>query len=217
MIRSFLNISFLDRDKWFLIILVSVTLTACSTSEYVVESDYSYSGTFHKYKSFAFGTNEGFDGSEEEKELVEKYIGNVLTAWGYQVDDRRPDIYVFYSIYYDDFRYKGYHQPELQHWIYHNHPEYIEVLMENESETDSLEILNKKSSRMSMREQYESVTYDLREGTMLIALMDRKKKKTIWQGYASGILGPDQAKNQRVLRSAIIRILDEFKLLSYSS
>lgn len=200
-----------------LVIIFFTLLTSCSTTEYVVDSDYSYSGTFHKYQSFSFGINDSFDGSEEDKVLVEKYIHNVLTAWGYEMDAEKADIYIFYSIYYDNFEYQGYHQPELRSWINHNHPSYNRAILEQEYGADTLENMDRKSSRRAVEEEYSTVKYDLNEGTMLIAFIDRKKKKTIWQGYASGILGPDQANNQRVLRSAIIRILDEFKLLSHSS
>ncbi|MEQ9298158.1 MAG: DUF4136 domain-containing protein [Cyclobacteriaceae bacterium] len=209
----------LSREPLKALVLILITLlTSCSTTEYVVESDYSYAGTFHRYKSFSFGLNDNFGGSEEDRVLVEKYIGSTLRAWGYETDIKKPDIYIFYSLYYDDFEYRGYHQPQLQQWINHVNPAYGKELIEKEMALDSLDPSERKRmSRTSVKEEYNSVTYDLREGTMLIALIDRKKKKTIWQGYASGILGEDQAKNQRVLRSAIIRIMDEFKLLSHSS
>jgi hypothetical protein len=199
------------------IVVYFVLLTACATSEYVVESDYSYAGTFSKYKSFNFGVNENFGGTEEDKELVEKYIRNVLTAWRYEFEEEKPDIHIFYSFYSDDFAYKGFNQPLLQQWVSKYDPSYGDEMRKSDLGYDSLLLDRKKLSRLSMKEEYNSVTYDLREGTLLIALIDRKKKQTIWQGYASGVMGPDQAKNQRVLRSAIIRILDEFKLLSHSS
>ena len=68
-----------------------------------------------------------------------------------------------------------------------------------------------------IKKEYNSVTYNLKEGTLMITLFDRKKRRTIWQGYASGMLGGDQAKNDRVLKSVITQILDEYKLLSISS
>ncbi len=190
---------------------------SCSSTEHIVESDYSYAGTFHRYKSFSFGQNGNFGGSEEDKELVEKYIGNILTAWGYRVEESKPDIYIFYSFYYDDFAYRGYNQPQLHQWVNYNHPAYGEEISRGEVDIDSLTSDKRKSRRLYPKEEYDAVTYELREGTMLISLVDRRKKRTIWQGYASGVMGPDQTKNQRVMRSAIIRIMDEFKLLSHSS
>ena len=192
-------------------------LWSCSSTAYVVESDYSYAGTFHRYKSFSFGENKSFGGSEADKVLVEKYIGSVLTAWGYETGASKPDLYVFYSFYFEDFAYRGYNQPYLQQWIHYNHPAYGKELSQLDTGLDSLNnVLNKTGKRVP-KEEYDKVTYHLKEGTLLIAFVDRKKKSTVWQGYASGIMGSDGAQNQRVLRSAVIRILDEFKLLSPSS
>ena len=129
-------------------IVIMAMLWSCSSTAYVVESDYSYAGTFHRYKSFSFGENKSFGGSEADKVLVEKYIGSVLTAWGYETGASKPDLYVFYSFYFEDFAYRGYNQPYLQQWIHYNHPAYGKELSQLDTGLDSLNnVLNKTESR----------------------------------------------------------------------
>ena len=64
----------------------------------MVQSDYSYDARFHRYKSFKFASNSNFKGSEADKDLFEKYVGSVLSAWGYRPRDKKPDLYVFVTI-----------------------------------------------------------------------------------------------------------------------
>ena len=189
---------------------------ACSSTEYMVESDYSYDARFHRYKSFKFASNSNFKGSEADKDLFEKYVGTVLSAWGYRPRDKKPDLYVFVTIYYEDLTLKGYQQPNLKQWSgltgkYQDQIHQFDSVASEQSVDDSF-LSNRK-----LEEEYNAVDFDMREGTILISFFDRKKGKTVWQGYASGVFGADKVKNKRTLRSAIINIMDEFKLPSYES
>jgi len=189
-------------------------ISSCSTSEYVVGSDYSYEGRFHKYKSFDFAGNGTFAGSKYDKALFEKYVGGILSSWGYANRIKKPDFYVFYSIYYDDLDIQVYNQPDLQEWSE------SQAFQDNRVFSDTLQLESTKSNKTTRRnryEQYNGVNLNLREGTILISFFDRKREKTVWQGYASGVYGTDKITNERTLRSAILKVMDEFKLTTYSS
>lgn len=196
--------------------LILIANLSCSSSEFMVESDYSYDARFHRYKTFKFASNDNFIGSVEDRALFEKYVGSMLSAWGYRPHVKRPDFYVFYTLYYDDLTMKGYHQPELQRWsgLSNRYLDQVQSLdsLSTASATDSTTERQRRS-----KEDYSPVSFDMREGTILISFFDRRKGKTVWQGYASGVFGYDKVKNERTLRSAIIKIMDQFKLPSFQS
>lgn len=192
-------------------------LTSCASADYVVESDYSYKAKFHRYKTFDFAFVNGFEGSTEEAELIKKYAGNILTSWGYKQDSKKPDIYIYYALFYDDLDMIGYNQQELRHWsgLY---KWYRQEIQENDSLvafTDNQ--LESESEYYSRDDKYTPIIKKMGEGTLLISFFDRKKARTVWQGYASGYFGKNGIKSERVLRSAVIRIMDEFRLPSAST
>lgn len=192
-----------------------IVISSCATSEYVVGSDYSYEGRFHKYKSFDFAGNGTFVGSTYDKALFEKYVGGILSSWGYSNKAKKPDLYVFYSIYYDDLNMQGYNQPNLREWSGSQPGLGDDVMGVDTILVDSSS--RQKPFRRQKEEGYHAVKLNLREGTILISFFDRRQEKTVWQGYASGVFGTDKIKNERTLRSAILKVMDEFKLTTYSS
>lgn len=199
-----------------LLILLLFVVSACTSSEYIVDSDYSYDGSFNKYKSFGFADNTGFLGSDEEKEVIEKYLKRTLQAWGYDYNLKRPNLLVFYTIYYDDLEFPGYNQPHFQSWLKSNYSD-KEIVFKKDTLPDGRLREAYADSQRGWDEEYNRISYDLKEGTLLISLFDRRKHKTVWNGYASGVFGNDETKNARIMRSAIIRILDEYKLLAFGS
>ncbi len=57
----------------------------------------------------------------------------------------------------------------------------------------------------------DNVSYtDVKPGTLMINLIDGKKDKQIWQGFASGILQPDQMRDESKVRQAVSGIFSEF-------
>ncbi len=200
-------------SKYVLLLMVAGGFS-CSSSEYMVESDYSYEGRFHKYRTFEFASNDNFTGSLDDRKLFEKYVGSVLSAWGYRNKEKRPDFYVFYSIYYDDLTMKGYNQPDLKQWSGLN-GQYIDQI-ENFDSIAYENAIDTTRSRKRRQLDYDAINFDMKEGTILISFFDRRKEKTVWQGYASGVFGSDKIKNERTLRSAIIKIMDEFKYPTFS-
>ncbi len=193
-------------------IVSTFLICSCSRYDYVVESDYSYTGKFNRYRSFGFGTNQTFAGDDEDKAVLEKSLTKVLQAWGYKYNEQKPDLVVVYTIFFDDVNLKGFVQPQFQSWLTQN---FIsgKVLIRK----DSLDNDSDYRSSVSLREEYNEVEYDLKQGTILVSFYDRKRKGTVWQGYASGVFSTDDQANERIMRSAVIQILDEYKLIAFKS
>ncbi len=198
-------------------LVIITVLSACSSYDYVVESDYSYRGDFDKYRSFGFANIEGFPGTKNEKELIEKYVKSTLVAWGYKQESRRPGLIVFYTVFYEDFNFKGFNQPEFQAWLRSNYTDKEVVFKKDTLPDGSIEEAYAGSSRRYYKEYYNQQNYAMKEGTIMVSFVDRRKRKTVWQGYASGVFGEDSDKNERIMRSAVIRIMDEYKLLAFGT
>lgn len=194
-----------------------VLLASCSSYDYVVDSDYSYDGNFGRYKSFTFGSNQSFTGSDVEKELIEKHLTGTLSSWGYNRTERKPGLMILYSVYYDELSFTGFDQPQFQSWMRSNYSEKQVVFKKDTLADGSLEEVLSPMEHYSSEDSYQKVKLKLREGTILISLIDRRRHKVVWQGYASGVFGPDSQRNERVMRSAIVRIMDEFKLLAFGT
>src|SRR5690606_20743835 len=87
---------------------------------------------------------------------------------------------------YDDMRFQGYVQPELEKWI------------EKEIEDD----------------EYDPVKIDLKEGTILIQLIDTRKNNTVWQGYASGVFGNQYFNNEKYIKRAVRSIFEQYRVMA---
>jgi Domain of unknown function (DUF4136) len=161
---------------------------ACSSSkDYVIESDYSYHGKFKKYSTFTFVDQRGSgDDSAIYNPILEEAITYRLKLQGYKQTEDDPNLLVSYRIFFDDFDFVGYHQPEIENW----------------------------SKRENLDEKYDPVEYDLRQGTLLILLHDRKKRRVIWQGYASGVFGNRNFDNERYLKRAVRSIFDQYRFFA---
>ncbi|WP_332911497.1 DUF4136 domain-containing protein [Algoriphagus boritolerans] len=82
-----------------LILLVVSTASCFSSKDYVTDYDYNYTGSFKKYKTFAFvETNE-----KEVSPLVSvlnSTIGARLGSQGYREQISKPDMLVSYKIFF---------------------------------------------------------------------------------------------------------------------
>ena len=169
---------------------IFILLTGCySYREYPVEYDYSYHGKFKKYKSYAFLANSYGNEPEEatvSNEIIENTIKNRLDVQGYHYRPEKPNLLVSYKIYYDSLNFRGYDQPDIENWV--------------------------KLSKSE--EDYDPHKYDLKKGTLLIQLYDRKQERSIWQGYATGVYGNIYFNNERQLKIAVRSILDRYKFLA---
>ncbi len=171
-----------------LLILVLFLSSCFGYNEYLVESDYSYYGKFNSYKTFNFmssALNES--DSSMQNDVVENAIRIRLQQQGYRLNENKPNLLVSYKLFYKNFDFNGYNQPDINDW----------VRRENESE------------------KYNPITYSLREGTILVLLFDRKKEKSVWQGYASGLFGDEENPQvEKNLKRAVRSILDRYQFLA---
>jgi len=167
-----------------------VLLSGCfSYREYPVEYDYSYHGRFKKYKTFAFmEAGSPIVDATLSNDVIEKVIRDRFSVQGYKYRPEKPNLLVAYKIYYDSLNFRGYDQPDIEKWI--------------------------KNSSSNEDEKYDEHKYDLRKGTLLIQLYDRKQERSIWQGYATGVYGNIYFNNERQLKIAVRSILDRYKFLA---
>lgn len=158
-----------------------------SYREYPVEYDYSYHGKFKKYKSFAFLENSSaVIETNVSHQVIEDIIKSRLQTQGYNYKSEKPNLLVSYKIYYDSLNFRGYDQPDIETWS--------------------------KLSKESI--DYNPRKYDLRKGTLLIQLYDRKQERSVWQGYATGVYGNIYFNNERQLKIAVRSILDRYQFLA---
>lgn len=172
----------------YLAFLALLILSGCySYREYPVEYDYSYHGKFKKYKTFSFLQNSNsLEDTTISRDVIENIIKSRLQSQGYRFREEKPNLLVSYKIYYDSLNFRGYDQPDIETW----------VKVENEEE------------------EYSPRKYDLRKGTLLIQLYDRKQERSIWQGYATGVYGNIYFNNERQLKIAVRSILDRYQFLA---
>jgi len=175
------------KQLYFLIFSILILSGCYSYREYPVEYDYSYYGKFKKYKSFAFLQNgSAVEDTTVSHEVIENIIKSRLQTQGYSYKLEKPNLLVSYKIYYDSLNFRGYDQPDIETWIKYE----------------------------KNKEEYSPRKYDLRKGTLLIQLYDRKQERSVWQGYATGVYGNIYFNNERQLKIAIRSILDRYQFLA---
>ena len=169
-------------------LVVIILATGCfSYREYPVEYDYSYHGKFKKYHTYAFlqSTGPAIDTSVNNT-IIEKVISDRLAVQGYKYKEDTPNLLVSYKIYFDSLHFQGYDQPDIEEWI--------------------------KWEKTNV--DYNKREYDLKKGTLLIQLYDRRQDRSVWQGYATGVYGNIYFNNERQLKIAVRSILDRYKFLA---
>lgn len=173
----------------FSFIVFLIVISSCMRREYVLEYDYDYRGNFKKYSSFNFMRNAKIEQDSAElayKPVLEEAIKNRMEVLGYKLSEDKPRLLVAYSIFYDNMKFRGYMQPELEKWV------------EKEADEDT----------------YDPIKLELREGTILVQLIDTKKNNTVWQGYASGIFGYSYTNNERHIKRAVRSIFDQYRIMA---
>ena len=156
--------------------------------EFPVESDYSFEGDFRRYKTFNFlDTRSSGADSSLQNDIIESAIRARMELQGYEYTTRDPRLLVSYKIFYDSLFFTGYDQPD------------IELFIEYEENID---------------QEMDPVKYNLRQGTLLVLMYDRERKKSIWQGYASGVFGDSFYSDKRYLQGAVRSIFDQYKVFA---
>ncbi len=203
----------------FLIVLFVVIITGCiPIYEYVVESDYSYAGKFNRYSSFGFIKDENFKGTDLHDNVIKASIKRRMEAQGYTFTVKKPNILISYSLFYEDFGMRAYNQEDLNAWISDEENEDENSLSNNSKlKSDGLPLFyDEDYDEDEATESYNPFTCQLNEGALHITFYDRKLRRTVWQGYASGLFGGKQGDDEKVIMKAINSILDEYVVLARS-
>ena len=183
-----------------LILLVVVASSCFSSKDYVTDYDYNYTGSFKKYKTFAFvQSNE--NQSSSLVSVLNSTIGARLGSQGYREQENKPDMLVSYKIFSDSIRYRGYVQPEFDYWLNRTGMTYRndEGEIEREQEKD---------------ETYNQVKYAENNGMLVIYVIDSKKGNTIWQGYTAANFDLESPTFQSDITRAAYRVMNEFKIIN---
>lgn len=167
-----------------LAILLGVTLSGClGYKELPVEYDYSYKGTFKKYRTFDIMRPAGRQDLSMTNAAIEESIINRMKFLGYRKDESRPHLIIGFKMFSDSLVFNGYNQPEIEDWA--------------ATEDQNLD--------------YERKKLKMKTGTLLIQFYDRRQNRSIWQGYATTLYGSIDFNNERHLRNAVISILDKYR------
>jgi hypothetical protein len=176
--------------KNLLLLIAILLLQACvANRDYVVGYDYSYQGNFKKYKTFAFMKHNADPLTVQNSPKIEEEIKFRMKLLGYEYNDAKPDLLIIFKIFEDNLNFKGYNQPELKNWV---------------------------TTEDTTSKNYNPMRYELKNGTLLVLMNDRKRKTTAWQGYASGIRSETQLISQRILKNSVISIFDQYEIFATS-
>jgi hypothetical protein len=158
------------------------------SKDYIVESDYSYSGDFKKYKTFTFVNQQRFDlDSIIPEDLIMRSIKNRMSILGYEETEEKPNLLIAFRMFYDDFTFNGWSQPEIELWL----------------EQEGM-----------LEEEFDEIKYKLKEGTLMIFFLDRKQKKAVWQGYNSGLINVNTLENERFIRGSVRLIFEKYRIFA---
>jgi len=177
------------KAKSILFIVITFIMVSCfGSKDYLVESDYSYSGNFKKYKTYGFMDQQRFDmDSIIPEDLIIRSIKSRMSILGYQHTDQKPNLLIGFRLYYSDFMFHGWDQPDLELWL------------EDKGYID---------------EDFDEIKYKLQEGTLMILLLDRRRSKTVWQGYNSGLIDTNTLDNERFIRGCVRTIFDKYRIFA---
>lgn len=176
-------------------ILFSVTalfLCSCSSSSYIMDSDYDVQGKFKEYRSFAFMNNTYSGNGDYEDQIVKNTLFKRFVSMGYRYDEANPDLLVSCKFFYQATRMVGFEQNNLSQWIKNNY---------GQDEVQS-----------KQHKTYYKQKVNLPADSYTIFLVDAKTYRMIWKGY-SGQAEPWTHEQQLV--SSIARVMDDYAVVAY--
>ncbi|WP_316784941.1 DUF4136 domain-containing protein [Pedobacter frigiditerrae] len=192
------------RKQIFLILALAVGLSACSNYNYYAVSNKKLSAN---YKSFAWlpesksKASKLYNNQIATDRIVEA-TSNALTNKGYQLDNKNPDILIKYTAGVTT-KTREYNEP-----VYYNPP--ARIVPRLGYARGSAFYYYSYVNPYPVYVGSEMRTINVKEGSVMIDLIDRKSGKVIWRGWAEGeINNPEKAIND------IPKVVDNiFKKLS---
>lgn len=180
-----------------LLSVLALSLSGCfALREARIESDYSYSGDFRRYRTYEFVSGEGLiaDSSRLGRSLREAISGR-LRQQGYKPATKRPDLLVNFKLFEGTTKFRGYQQEELETWI-------KRAPVEDDNTPEDL------------RHGYDPVRMLLTDGTLLVTLVDARNQRAVWNGYASGVELPSGPTAEIILRRSVRSIFDHYRVFT---
>ncbi|UII32624.1 DUF4136 domain-containing protein [Fulvivirga ulvae] len=160
-----------------------------SYSQDLVAMDERLDTSFEKYETFGW-TSSAKSASAEDflndvalKSAIRDAIKYELDVRGYDMAGANPDLLINFKVFEKPTQFQGYTGHE-------------EVLGNDE-----------------VREEEDFRTYNLKEGTLLIQMLDKEKGTIVWQGYASGIIDDDDMfdRDPVKIKDAVEQIFNRFE------
>jgi len=197
------------------LVLTLLLFTACfSSKDFVAEYDYDYRGNFKKYKTFAFMEDTGTD-SIKHIPIIDKTIVSRLNSQGFKHQLDKPDILIYYKLFINQIRYRGYIQPEFDNWLASRG---LEILKEEELKEQKAKEKNKEEDdeegERQAGEDYDNIKYYENDGMLIIYVIDYKKNKTIWQGYTAANFDINSPSINLDLTRATYKVMNQFRLVT---
>ena len=180
-----------------LLLSAALSLSGCfALREARIESDYSYSGDFRRYRTYDFMSGEGLIADSSRLGMTLRDAINArLRQQGYRPATKRPDLLVNFKLFEGTTKFWGYQQEELENWMKHARAE-----DDNTPNRD--------------RRGYDPVRMLLVDGTLLVTLVDARNQRAVWNGYASGVELPSGPTAEIVLRRSVRSIFDHYRVFT---
>jgi hypothetical protein len=176
----------------FLVICVCLAVadTFAQKAHIRVESDKVLNQDFSKFRTFDFSSM--IDSDLEAglyflndlvfKSQLREAIQEELMGLGYKMDKTNPDLIVNFRVFEEPTSLKGFAGYGPSYW-----------------------------GNTSYRQISDKTTYDVKAGTLLVSLADKKNSQVVWQGFASGLIDDDKfVKDKATIRQAVNLIMDEY-------
>lgn len=164
-------------------IQLAAVCSGCLSKRVFIEHDYKYSLGFTDYKTYSFV--ECQRDTNYICEDVQQAIRQQMAARGYVFTYEKPDLFVNFFVYYDPIKYRGYDQPNINFWL------------NNNGENDT----------------YKLVKYSLKQGTLMISLIEGTTSEIVWRGYANGIFNENSHKKS-YFKNIVANIFTEYPLFA---
>ncbi|WP_157807229.1 DUF4136 domain-containing protein [Hymenobacter chitinivorans] len=176
---------------------LALALSGCfAAREARIESDYSYTGNFRRYRTYEFVTGQGLAAdSSKLGEILRDAIRTRMRVQGYKPARNRPDLLVMFRLFEGDMAFRGYAQEDMTRWMTSG--------MVEDDETPK-----------EVRQGYQPVRMVLAEGTLLVTLIDNRTNRAVWNGYASGVTVPPGPQGEMILRRSVRSIFDQYHVFT---
>jgi len=171
-------------------VLLAGNASLAQTRQILVESDKALNQDFGKFRTFDFSSlivhdldvHVYFLDDFVLKSQLREAIQEELMGLGYRRDNNNPDLIVNFRVFEEPTTLKGFEGYGRSYW-----------------------------GNIKYRQISDLTTYDVKAGTLLISLLDRKNAQVVWQGFASGLIDNDKfIKDKATIRQAVNLIMDEY-------